>query len=133
MPTPERKPADVTGMGKSLDVTGMGFGSNPAFAFLFGAAAAFGGGGLGAQPTLTPVGRKATLSRTTQIGLLAGVYGPVFALPLLVWLVTRSWQRALLISGVVWVCMFFAVGFVGLVVGYRRSKTSRDRIASDDP
>jgi hypothetical protein len=113
----EPKPDDVTGMGAGLM-------KNPAIAIFFGAAAAFGGGAIGAQGRGARKPEK-RLSNRMQALVFLGVYGPLLLLPLVLWILTRDWARTLLISGIVWVVLFFGVGFAAVVLGYRRAGHSR--------
>jgi hypothetical protein len=119
MPTePERPEPDVTGMGSALS-------NSPVLGILFGAAAAFGAGGLAKAPAARQSAKpqKVPLSRGLQVGLFAVVWGPLIVLPLLLWVITGSWQTALIVAAIVGVCLFFGTVLIGGIVGYRRAKS----------
>ena len=105
--------SDVTGMGK-------GFMDHSIIAVLFGAAAAFGGGSLGAQvPPKSPAPKPMSRRMQWVSGLL--LYGPLLT-PIVLWFFTRNWLPVLIWTAIVWSALFFSVGFVVVVVGYRRAK-----------
>lgn len=107
---------DVAGMGK-------GFMDHSLLAVLFGAAAAFGGGALGARvpPKLPP---RPMSPRRQGLSALV-LYGGWFGIPLVTWFVTHDWIRTVVVTSMIWVGLFFAVGFVAVVVGYRRSRAGK--------
>jgi hypothetical protein len=113
---PDHPDEDVTGMGKA-------FMDRPLIAILFGAAVAFGGGALGASVPPRPAVKH--LTPRQQVVWAVGVYGPVFVLPVVVWLATRDWIRTALWTGLIWITLFFGVGLIAIVRGYRHSKAGR--------
>jgi hypothetical protein len=113
---PGRPDEDVLGMGK-------GFMDRPLIAILFGAAVAFGGGALGASVPPRPVIKH--LTPRQQVAWAVGVYGPAFVLPVVLRLITHDWIGTAVWTGLVWITLFFVVGLVAVVRGYRHAKAGR--------
>jgi hypothetical protein len=112
-------PDDVTGMGKVLT-------DRPLFTFFLGAAAAFGGGGLGAG-TRVPQPRRRTKPMTGWQQFWFGLYsyGPIFVVPPIIWFRTHSWVLTLAYSALIWLAVTVVVGGVALVLGYRRARAGQ--------
>jgi hypothetical protein len=110
----EPDPADVTGAGKGLM-------DNPLVAMFFGAATAFGGGSLGARvPPKAPAPEPMTGRQ--QALLAVALYGPLFVVPVVVWLVTRNWILTAVWSGLIAVALFFVAMLIGGAMAYMGSR-----------
>jgi hypothetical protein len=107
-------PSDVTGAGKGLMDT-------PIVAIFFGAAAAFGGGSLGARvPPKAPPAPAMTSRQQAIIALT--LYGPLFVAPVVVWLITRSWVQTAVWTALIWVALFFLAVLIGGAMAYMRAR-----------
>jgi hypothetical protein len=57
-----------------------------------------------------------------QVWFAVTIYGPLFVVPLVVWLITSNWVLTAVWTALIWVGLFFVGALIGGAVAFARSR-----------